>query len=114
MASPLPSRPPRANNAASGAAINEDCQPSLHAAAPSSGERPTAATRPRLLPPQRYLRQTPSAFQPCNPSSLKMTDSERIRLQIADENSGGFPNSKNNGITNTHVVKANESSKFGC
>ncbi|XP_047261596.1 uncharacterized protein LOC124895200 [Capsicum annuum] len=79
MASPLPSRPPPANRATSGAAIDGDGQPSLHVATPSSSRllsplRRTSNSRDTASNPlpQRYLRQTPSAFQPCNPSSSKM------------------------------------------
>ncbi|XP_047259491.1 pectinesterase inhibitor 10-like [Capsicum annuum] len=77
MGSPLPSRPPPAINAA----IDGEGLPSLHTATLSSVlQSPSFSPLVNVQQPrhsltplsQRYLRQTPSAFQPCNPSSSEM------------------------------------------
>ncbi|KAM3328205.1 putative protein isoform X2 [Capsicum galapagoense] len=64
MASPLPSRPPPANNAA----IDGDDQPSLYAAAPSSILQSPSFSHPANVQlPRHNFGSSPTAIPPANP-----------------------------------------------
>ncbi|KAM3286969.1 lysine-rich arabinogalactan protein 19-like isoform X2 [Capsicum chacoense] len=68
MASPLPSYPTPTNSTTSGAAIDGDGQPSLHAAAPSSVLQ-SASFSPlaNVQQPRHSLDSSPTAIPPANP-----------------------------------------------
>ncbi|KAM3341358.1 lysine-rich arabinogalactan protein 19-like isoform X1 [Capsicum galapagoense] len=68
MAIPLPSRPPSANSATSGAAIDRDGHPSLHPAAPFSVlQSPSFSPSANVQNPRHSLDSSPTVIPPANP-----------------------------------------------
>ncbi|XP_047261906.1 uncharacterized protein LOC124895501 isoform X2 [Capsicum annuum] len=133
MANPLPLRPPPVNNAA----IDGVDQPSLYAAAPSSVlHSPFFSPPANVQQPRHNFGSSPTAIPPANPFGvprmqpflieneesifrfatklfpkklLSLGDEKQPKLRlIADENNGGFPNAKNNGMTDTHCESKRE------
>ncbi|PHU02197.1 hypothetical protein BC332_27448 [Capsicum chinense] len=111
MASPLPSHPPPANSVA----IDRVGQPSLHTAAPSSVLQSSFFSPSTNVQQSRHnLDSSPTAIPPSNPFGVPtmqpfLIENEEsvfrfdpvFEICIADENSGGFPNAMNSGMTNT-------------
>ncbi|PHU05620.1 hypothetical protein BC332_26442 [Capsicum chinense] len=118
MANPVLSRPPPANSAA----IDGDGQPSLHATAPSSVlQSPSFSPPANVQQPRHSLDSSPIAIPPANPFGVTnmqpflIENDESVfrfdpvfKICIADENSGDFPNAKNNGMTDTRCESKRE------